>query len=76
MAPWLPEAVTSSAPRSLLEGKVTVMERAWVAVTAVLSATWIVKLAVPVAVGVPVMAPVEVLRLTLAGSDHADTDNV
>ena len=54
----------------------TAMERAWVAVPAALSATWMVKLAVPAAEGVPEMTPVEELMVKLAGNEPADIDHV
>src|SRR3972149_5178524 len=45
-----------------------VMEKTWVAVAPLLSVTCTVKLLVPAAVGVPLIAPVELLRESPAGS--------
>jgi hypothetical protein len=52
------------------------IDRAFVAVPLALSATLAVKLNVPAALGVPVKAPVDVFRLTPAGSDPTLIDHV
>jgi hypothetical protein len=52
----------------VIEGDgLTVMLSAWVAVLELLSVTWAVKLVVPVAVGLPLMAPVVELSCKPAG---------
>ena len=54
----------------------TLSDSAWISVVDRLSVTCAVKLLVHVAVGVPVMVPVEVLRLRPVGRDPVVTDQV
>lgn len=63
------DVVMESAP-------LTVQEKAWVASSEERSVTLIVNEELPAADGVPVSAPVEVLRLMPEGRDPAETDQM
>ena len=66
---------TGSVAVVMLSADTMVPLYACVAVTLFASVALIVKLYAPAAVGVPVIAPVEVFKLKLVGSDPSDTEN-
>ena len=76
---WLYVAPTVVAGRVvvvIVSPETTVIDRAFVAVAPTLSVTLAVKLEVPDAVGVPVMAPVPETRESPAGRLPAERDHV
>jgi hypothetical protein len=76
---WLYATLIVSAGRLdvvIVNGAMTAMDSACVAAAPTLSVTFAVKLDVPVAVGVPVIAPVAAVRLKPPGRLPADIDQV